>query len=173
MLVQQIAAVRNSVVFVLRIIPTAGGAMQILPVGTAAYVGSDIFLTANHLFEDPPVAAGEVIQLGWLPNNGHAAVIFQAHATIDFASPAHDLVLLRAGGFGTTLSALPFSVAGEPDGRSVFCYGFITPRIDFTPAGPVLTASARAMVSGSCCRSSSMVAMYRPRAISIPVRRAS
>lgn len=147
MLVNQIAAIRDSVVLVLRIVPTSGGAVSILPAGTASYLGNDIFLTASHLFADPPVTPAEKIRVATIPGNGFVATIYSHDVTIDHEAANEDLTLLRAPGFGSTLPDLRVSVAGEPDGRSVFSYGFISPKVAFTPQGPMLIAVSRACAS--------------------------
>ncbi|MGO9838984.1 MAG: serine protease [Polyangiaceae bacterium] len=149
MLVPHIAAVRDSVVFVLRVKKDPSGTVQVVPAGTACYLGNDTFLTAAHLFQAPPLAADELIQVGAVPGNGQRAIIFGPLATIDYisATPDPDLALLRVPDFGATLPARSVSVAGEPDGRSVFSYGFITPAFTFSANGPMMVAHSRACAS--------------------------
>jgi hypothetical protein len=146
MLVTQVAAVRDSVVLVLRVIPSLGGAMQVLPAGTASYIGNDLFLTANHLFEGPTPVPGEQIKIASVPGNG-SAMILPGEGVIEYGSAAVDIALLKVPGAGAGLKPLSISLASEPDGRSVFSYGFITPEFHFTPSGPVLIAAARACTS--------------------------
>lgn len=156
MLVSQIAAVRNSVVFVLRFTTNPTGTVQVAPVGTACHVGHDMFVTANHLFEDPPIGPTEVVRVGFiLPGTSTVAAVCNVPANVTFQSAQHDLALLHIAGFsemvvpglGTPPPAAAVSGGVEPDGRSVFSYGFITPTFQFTTTGPSVSAVARACAS--------------------------
>jgi trypsin-like peptidase len=154
MLAQHVAAVRNSIVVVLRFAKSASGAVRVSPVGTACHVGQDTFVTAGHLFDSPPLAADEVVRVGFVPafGVGSIAVVLATPASVDYRSERYDLALMTVPGFGSaqgssSRSAPPWArVSGdtEPEGRSVFSYGFATPKIQLTNGGPVVRVAARA-----------------------------
>ncbi|HXX68102.1 MAG TPA: trypsin-like peptidase domain-containing protein [Polyangiaceae bacterium] len=155
MLAQHVAAVQNSVVFVLRFATDQTGTVRVSPVGTACYVGCNTFVTANHLFETPPLDPSEVVRVGFVPAGAvGTAVVFHTPASVDYQSAQHDLAIMTVPGFGNErvpgvgpLPAVRVSSNPEPDGRSVFSYGFITPVFQFTSAGPIVRVAARACAS--------------------------
>lgn len=158
MLVNHIAKVRDSVVLVLRVRPAQqppgmiggpppGAAVTLSPAGSACYVGSDLFVTASHLFHDPDLVTGEAIRLVSVPNNGSQAHIWGPIGTVVVDLPGPDLAIIHAPGFGSLLPAVQVDVKDVPDGRSVFSYGFPNPVFSFTPAGPQINIYARACPS--------------------------
>lgn len=141
MLVSQIAAIRDSVFLVLRVRQVVGGKVELLPAGTAFYVGNGFFVTADHLFAQPPPQPTDIINVVSVANAA------QHPATIDHRVPAHDLAILKLVEPVVTMKALKLSAGIEPDGRAVFSYGFINPKIASAPLGPTLVAAPRATAS--------------------------
>ena len=142
MLVNQIAAIRESVFLVLRIRQAVAPMVELRPEGTAFYIGNGYFLTADHLFDNPPLDQSDVIQVVSVSKTTQYAV------SIDYRTPTHDLAILKLGTPNGALGALSLSVGIEPDGRSVFSYGFLSPRIDNNiPGRPTLVAAPRATSS--------------------------
>jgi Trypsin-like peptidase domain len=141
MLVAQVAAVRDSVVLVIRVCKGQTEDQMVLrPEGTAFCIGNDLFLTAAHLFADPPLAPSDEVSLVSV-----GATPSQIKAVVEFRDPARDLAILRsAADAKSSMKPLSVSVGIEPDGRSVFSYGFIKPRFETSPKGPMLFAAPHA-----------------------------
>jgi hypothetical protein len=146
MLADAVKAVQHSVVFVVRAAPI-NGAINVGVSGTACYLGRDIFLTANHLFMNPDIRPGEMINIGWLTAGGGGMQVCPTPAVIERSLPAIDLALLRVPGFGATLPQAFVSVATEEIGRSVFSYGFPASSVQQGAAGLIFSIVPRAIPS--------------------------
>jgi len=144
-LVSAIAAVRDSVVLVLRE-PSGNGLAALGAVGTASYIGSDLFLTAAHLFGAPDLSPNEMISVGVVPVRDRK-VTSLGPAILEFLDEHRDLALLRVAGVADSLPAARVSVGIEPDGRSVFCYGFVNPTIVVDEGAIVLDESSNKRAS--------------------------
>jgi hypothetical protein len=149
MLVAAVAAVRHSVVLVLRA-KTQNGVAEVGAVGTACYIGNDLFLTADHLFDDPMMIPGERIMIVRFPGRGGRYSVWPTPAALELRDPADDLALLRLDGFGNASPTVRVSVGIEPDGRSVFSYGFINPSVDVNEDPPIAATprAAPAIIGG-------------------------
>jgi hypothetical protein len=132
--VAAIAAVRGSVVAVLRISPTTiDGQFNLAIVGTAWCAASrGIFVTAYHVLNSSkPRNAADFFYLLRAPDNGHVLQSWQVERFL-LEDPDLDLVILEAAppsGSAIQLSAIPTSFDAPPDGTPVLTYGCPAPSI--------------------------------------------
>jgi hypothetical protein len=150
MLVDNVAAVRDTVVVVVAYWPqtdpaTAQETISTVAIGTACYVGKDLFVTASHLF-DNPLPDQKYLLLAVPNNHAKAARVVHPNALVEVALPAQggpDLAIMRAAGVADRLPSVKVDCNDVPDGRSVYSYGYPNPVMSFTATGPIMSLYAR------------------------------